>query len=1205
LNIKFKTIFIISFILIIVLLVDWNLNLTANNLDDQIKSASTIRSNVHPREVDIDWGKIEVISESIPNQDINNGDSSAATIAVENDKIYVVWVDGTDYNGAGGDLDIFYRYFDGNTWSNIQIISEPVDGFNYNTQESLNPDIAIENGKIYIIWDDQNDTNGASTDSDIFFRCNLTGNSWEDIQVISEPDPGQNLNIGSSYRSKITVENGKIHVVWNDNNNTNNAGSDNDIFYRCNLTDSNWEDIQVISEPIENMNFNIAFSGTPDFDVENGNIYIVWQDNNNTNNGGIDTDIFYRCKLTGNNWGNIQVISEPILGWNFNIGGDGYPSLAVWKGNIYITWISDNNTDDAGTDYDIFYRCNLNGNSWENIQIISEPIFKRDNNIGNSFYPDIALENGKIHIVWHDDNNTNKAGTDLDILYRCNITGANWEDIQVISEPIIGKNINTETSSFPNIVTNLGKNYIIWIDTNNSKGSGFDSDVFYRHLYSPVYLEFPSLTPILGNTSTNYKFRVSYFHLNNISPTRINVIIDGNEYLMLENDPIDTNYLDGKNYSFTINNLYIGLHKFQFYASDSKFYKLTKLVNKPIVYNTPPRISIKNNLTAIEDVYYIVNYEFEDIDIVNIGQSVTFSNFSTNANWLDFDYYMGKLSGTPTNDDVGEYWVNISIDDTIDIDFSNFTLTVINTNDAPIILTNDTTNINEDEFYNINYEALDVDTPQNNLNWFMSTNASWLEFDQKSGTLSGIPENNDVGEFWVNISVSDYEYIDFSNFTLKVINVNDPPKIITNEILVAYEDNYYEMSFKAEDVDNTQNKITWMINTNAQWLSVNNINSIINGTPMNDDVGDYWVNVSITDGEYNNNSNFTLKVKNVNDPPKIIVKDKTIAIIGELYSINYDVIDIDPLPNSFIWTIKSNASEWLSIETTSGLLIGEPSENDIGSYWINVSVSDEEGGWDHHNFTLEVHKSPTKGKNNPDSSFISTETFYGLIWIIIIIVILTSIIIIFTLKKQKKEIIHILEKREIELIQTVKAELLQTTPSHILLSAETSQEGKMTLPDKPVVIAQLPPKPVDQTQPTVAVKTEEQPINAIGTVPIPQQYQLPKATLSEEQQLNLLRERFLKGEVTEEIYNKLRSEIETDTVENFTKDESEISESTDVQPNLLQILQQPTTQIKQNNKSEECKNTQIHSNIQSQPSIQKQQQKSNVQRQNNKHEMNN
>ena len=81
-------------------------------------------------------------------------------------------------------------------------------------------------------------------------------------------------------------------------------------------------------------------------------------------------------------------------------------------------------------------------------------------------------------------------------------------------------------------------------------------------------------------------------------------------------------------------------------------------------------------LTALEDVNYEMYYEYEDIDVENIGQVVTW-NFSTDAKWLTFDLTTAILNGTPTNDDVGKYWINISIDDGMDSDFTNFTLKVI------------------------------------------------------------------------------------------------------------------------------------------------------------------------------------------------------------------------------------------------------------------------------------------------------------------------------------------------------------------------------------------------------------------------------------------------------------------------------------------------------------------------------------------------
>ncbi|GAG13521.1 unnamed protein product, partial [marine sediment metagenome] len=171
-----------------------NLNLTAINLDNNINKNPISRTNNYPREMDSDWGQLEIISEPVPNQNNNDDYSYSPKIAVEDNKIYVVWEDLTNYNNVGNDRDIFYRYFNGIKWSDIQVISEPIDGQNYNTGDSLEPDIAVYNSKIYVVWHDNNNTNGANSDMDIFYRCNLSGKSWEPIQVISEPIYGQNSN---------------------------------------------------------------------------------------------------------------------------------------------------------------------------------------------------------------------------------------------------------------------------------------------------------------------------------------------------------------------------------------------------------------------------------------------------------------------------------------------------------------------------------------------------------------------------------------------------------------------------------------------------------------------------------------------------------------------------------------------------------------------------------------------------------------------------------------------------------------------------------------------------------------------------------------------------------------------------------------------------------------------------------------------------
>ena len=50
----------------------------------------------------------------------------------------------------------------------------------------------------------------------------------------------------------------------------------------------------------------------------------------------------------------------------------------------------------AGIDWDIFYRCNVTGAGWEPLQVLSEPVPNDDRNTGMSYSPGIAVENDMI-----------------------------------------------------------------------------------------------------------------------------------------------------------------------------------------------------------------------------------------------------------------------------------------------------------------------------------------------------------------------------------------------------------------------------------------------------------------------------------------------------------------------------------------------------------------------------------------------------------------------------------------------------------------------------------------------------------------------------------------------------------------------------------------------------------------------------------------
>jgi parallel beta-helix repeat protein len=94
-------------------------------------------------------------------------------------------------------------------------------------------------------------------------------------------------------------------------------------------------------------------------------------------------------------------------------------------------------------------------------------------------------------------------------------------------------------------------------------------------------------------------------------------------------------------------------------------------------------------------------------------------------------------------------------------------------NQPPMITTINVMVASVGKYYSVNYTATDPNTPQQNLTWSMSTNASWLSFSSNQ-ELYGTPTKSDVGSYWVNISVSDGKLIDFTNFTLSVNNKSKP-----------------------------------------------------------------------------------------------------------------------------------------------------------------------------------------------------------------------------------------------------------------------------------------------------------------------------------------------------------------------------------------------------------------------------------------------
>jgi hypothetical protein len=228
------------------------------------------------------------------------------------------------------------------------------------------------------------------------------------------------------------------------------------------------------------------------------------------------------------------------------------------------------------------------------------------------------------------------------------------------------------------------------------------------------------------------------------------------------------------------------------------------------------------------------------------------------------------------------------------------------------------------------------------------TDTDWLSIDAKK--VYGTPDNEDVGMHWITLVVKDLVgekaevHLDF-----EVLNVNDPPEIVTEDIISISEGEDYSRYYYAVDVDPTLTRLFWNFSSDARWLKFEG--NHLHGKPRSYDLGEYWVNISVSDAEGAVDfSNFTLEVLSANDPPVITTIPQELCFEDEVYSIPllYEDPDVD---DSITWTLIS-APAWMRINRTH--IYGRPGNDDVGISWMLLRIRDYEGATDELGFLLEV-----------------------------------------------------------------------------------------------------------------------------------------------------------------------------------------------------------------------------------------------------------
>jgi hypothetical protein len=413
-------------------------SLEKSNLETTLRQTSTM--NI-PRRTYRGMGPIEVVSPECP------GDSYAPSMVIDSGgMIHVAWMDDTDYNGSGGDKDVFYKKKPvGGNWSSVEVVSTE------STLNSYPPSLTVDFfGNVHIVW---NEYNSYDKQAFVFYKMKPLGGNWSPTEQISL----ENHHVYSNPYLACDAA-GMVHVVW-----VANCSNVWNLFYRNKPLGGSWSPTEMFTNESNN-----RFPDYPSLAVEtDGTVHVVWVEAMFHSIYWTD-EIYYNMRSPDGKWSIPEIISTKRL-FVFSM----FPSIVIGSdGTVHIAWI-DYYIPSLIRGGDILYRMKSHDGTWSRIEKINKKTY---------LIAEIDLAIGldeTVHIVWSEFSSwywTAVEGTS--IFYSMKPSSGTWvQPAEMISID------SKDFAHFPQIAIGPDMNivHIAWADHTDYAGQGMnDADIVYR-----------------------------------------------------------------------------------------------------------------------------------------------------------------------------------------------------------------------------------------------------------------------------------------------------------------------------------------------------------------------------------------------------------------------------------------------------------------------------------------------------------------------------------------------------------------------------------------------------------------------------------------------------------------------------------------------------------------------------------------------------
>jgi len=359
----------------------------------------------------------------------------------------------------------------------------------------------------------------------------------------------------------------------------------------------------------------------------------------------------------------------------------------------------------------------------------------------------------------------------------------------------------------------------------------------------------------------------------------------------------------------------VGIHTVTLQVSDGELNTNQTFLIYVENVNDAPQFNYIPDQYWLQDTPHSINLSNYGYDID--GDIITFS--ATPVENISITISNNIITFTPDTNWWGTRTISIIADDgELQTASNQFNLVVIHVNHAPVIISTPVTTANENQLYEYDCNAVDIDNDV--LVYSLTESPDGMVIDSNTGHISWVPSSSQLGSHTITIRVTDGEYTVEQSYTINVNNVNDAPTIISSIPGQEWDEDTnltLNLSNYFRDPDNDMLMFTATPVSNITLLFNDSIVTLVPDENFN---GIRDVVFTASDGLLSTDSNNVMLVINpVNDMPVVEPVADIIITAGEIAQATVNASDVDGDVLTFSYSEPLNSSgQWQTNYSSTG-----------------------------------------------------------------------------------------------------------------------------------------------------------------------------------------------------------------------------------------------------------------------------------------------